>query len=141
MGNTSPENGSGSASRGSENGSFVGLDDEWLEQFNIQKSPVKNKKLKAYKQRRKQFPVTKWSIQANKWLEGAIEKEIELDEIEDKFYWPLYALTTEPKKLSDQNLKSRFERKDSKPAKAKNNKSGRSRSFPIQRPKSLSITI
>merc|ERR1712131_108837 len=95
---------------------------EWIEQFNIQKSQIKNKKLKAYKQRRKQFPVTNWSIRADKWLESAAEKEIELDEVEDKYYWPLYALTTEPKKLSEPNKNERFERKDSKPATPKSKK-------------------
>merc|ERR1712131_238717 len=114
---------------------------EWIEQFNIQKSQIKNKKLKAYKQRRKQFPVTNWSIRADKWLESAAEKEIELDEIEDKYYWPLYALTTEPKKLSEPNKNERFERKDSKQAKPKSKKSGRSRSFPLKRPKSLHLSI
>lgn len=114
---------------------------EWIEQFNVQKSQIKNKKLKAYKQKRKHFTVTNWSIRADKWLEDAAEKEIELDEVEDKYYWPLYTLTTEPKKISEPNKNARFERKDSKPVKPKSKKSGRSRSFPLKRPKSLNLSM
>ena len=80
-------------------------------------------------------------FRADKWLESAAEKEIELDEIEDKYYWPLYALTTEPKKLSEPNKNERFERKDLIPAKPKSKKSGRSRSFPLKRPKSLNLSM